>query len=88
MIAREARATQARGNVAPAEHEALRGQPIEVRRLDLWMSLETVVRPAVIVGDDQNDIGPLSRTFFAASVCLGTERDGDPHGVQPARHTG
>ena len=55
----EAGATQARRNVPPREAQRTGRQTVEVGCADRGMPHEAVVRPSLVVGDDEQDIGPL-----------------------------
>ena len=58
---RERGATEAGRHVAALEQSALLGQAIDVWRLDGFVSHETVVRPRLIVGDNENDVWLFGR---------------------------
>ncbi len=49
------------GDVTPLEYEALFGQLVKMRRFDLRMPHEPVVRPCLVVTQNKNDIGWLLR---------------------------
>ena len=55
----ERRATERGGDVTSRKDERLRSQTIQVRSLSLGGAQEGVVRPAVIVGEEDDDIRPL-----------------------------
>ena len=54
----QARPTEARGRVAAGEDDALLRQSIEVRRLNLRMAHEAVIGPALVVGQQDDDVRP------------------------------
>ena len=52
----EARATEAARHVAAREHEALAGEPIEVRRAQVRVPHERVVAPVLVVRKDEHHV--------------------------------
>ncbi len=64
---REAGTAQAGRHVASGEPKRLRGESVDVRGADVWMSHEPVVRPCVVIGDDEQDVGGLGSGFGCRS---------------------
>ena len=55
----EGRAAEWASNIATGKREGLVGELVEVGRFDVGMAHETVVRPGLIVGDDEEHVGPF-----------------------------
>ena len=66
----EAGATQARRHVAARKTERTGRQTVEVGCTDRRVTHEAVVRPSLVVGDDEQDVGPLwSRRSPGLGAC-------------------
>ncbi len=55
----ERRTADARGEVSVRETGRLRGEAVEIGRMDRLVAHEAIVRPGLVVGDDINDVGTL-----------------------------
>ena len=70
---RERGAAEAGWHVAALEQAALLGQAIDVWRLDGFVAHETVVRPRLVVGDNENDVWLFGRDYVGGQQQGGDE---------------
>src|SRR5205823_2294729 len=69
--------------VVAGEAQALRGEAVDVRRLVVLRALAAQVRPAEVVGQDEDDIGPPG-SLRPGRVQVGGEGQGDGEAAEQA----